>query len=81
MPFISGQLKVDEFVTHESTLSKINDGFNTMKAGDCSMCLFLRMMCLKLCSSMRLGNGTCLELKCRRNAIERIDHSPTMPFL
>jgi S-(hydroxymethyl)glutathione dehydrogenase/alcohol dehydrogenase len=35
----SGKLKVDEFVTHESTLDKINDGFNSMKAGDCIRCV------------------------------------------
>ena len=33
--YLSGKLKVDEFITHRKTLDQINDAFETMKSGDC----------------------------------------------
>ncbi len=36
---MTGKLKVDEFITHRQPLSKINEAFNDMKAGDCIRCV------------------------------------------
>lgn len=33
--YLSGALKVDEFITHRKTLGEINSAFETMKQGDC----------------------------------------------
>lgn len=33
--YLSGALKVDEFITHRQTLGEINTSFETMKSGDC----------------------------------------------
>lgn len=33
--YMSGALKVDEFITHRKTLGEMNNAFETMKAGDC----------------------------------------------
>lgn len=33
--YLSGTLKVDEFVTHRKTLGEINEAFEVMKQGDC----------------------------------------------
>ena len=33
--YLSGTLKVDEFVTHRKTLAEISDAFEVMKQGDC----------------------------------------------
>jgi len=33
--YLSGTLKVDEFVTHRKTLAEINEAFEVMKQGDC----------------------------------------------
>lgn len=33
--YLSGGLKVDEFITHRQTLPEINTSFETMKSGDC----------------------------------------------
>lgn len=33
--YLSGTLKVDEFVTHRKTLGDINEAFEVMKQGDC----------------------------------------------
>lgn len=33
--YLSGKLKVDEFITHRKTLAQINEAFEVMKAGDC----------------------------------------------
>jgi S-(hydroxymethyl)glutathione dehydrogenase/alcohol dehydrogenase len=33
--YLSGALKVDEFITHRKTLGEMNNAFETMKAGDC----------------------------------------------
>ena len=37
--YLSGQLKVDEFITHRQPLEKINTAFEDMKAGDCIRCV------------------------------------------
>ena len=37
--YMSGDLKVDEYVTHNETLSTINKGFEQMKKGDCLRCV------------------------------------------
>ncbi|KAK4089827.1 hypothetical protein Purlil1_5930 [Purpureocillium lilacinum] len=33
--YLSGALKVDEFITHRKTLGEMNEAFETMKSGDC----------------------------------------------
>jgi S-(hydroxymethyl)glutathione dehydrogenase / alcohol dehydrogenase len=33
--YMSGALKVDEFITHRKKLSEMNQAFEDMKAGDC----------------------------------------------
>lgn len=33
--YLSGKLKVDEFITHRQTLAEINKSFEVMKSGDC----------------------------------------------
>lgn len=33
--YLSGALKVDEFITHRKTLPQMNNAFETMKQGDC----------------------------------------------
>lgn len=33
--YLSGQLMVDEFITHRQTLDNINGSFDQMKQGDC----------------------------------------------
>ena len=33
--YLSGKLKVDEFITHRKTLPEINSAFEVMKSGDC----------------------------------------------
>lgn len=37
--YLNGKLTIDDYVTHSSTLSKINEGFDYMKAGDCLRCV------------------------------------------
>lgn len=37
--YLDGKLKVDEFITHRQDLSKINEAFQDMKAGDCVRCV------------------------------------------
>ncbi|RPB22721.1 putative glutathione-dependent formaldehyde dehydrogenase [Terfezia boudieri ATCC MYA-4762] len=37
--YLRGDLKVDEFITHRKVLDEINDGFETMKQGDCIRCV------------------------------------------
>ncbi|KAH0238500.1 S-nitrosoglutathione reductase, partial [Aureobasidium melanogenum] len=37
--YMSGKLKVDEFITHRQPLDKINAAFQDMKAGDCIRCV------------------------------------------
>jgi S-(hydroxymethyl)glutathione dehydrogenase / alcohol dehydrogenase len=38
--YLSGTLKVDEFLTHRKTLAEINDAFEVMKQGDCIRAVF-----------------------------------------
>lgn len=33
--YMSGALKVDEFITHRKTLNEMNSAFEVMKSGDC----------------------------------------------
>ena len=33
--YLTGKLKVDEFITHRQPLAKINQAFDDMHAGDC----------------------------------------------
>ena len=37
--YMTGKLKVDEFITHRQPLSSINTAFQDMKAGDCIRCV------------------------------------------
>lgn len=37
--YMTGKLKVDEFITHRQPLDKINSAFADMKAGDCIRCV------------------------------------------
>ncbi|GAB7365683.1 hypothetical protein MBLNU230_g7023t1 [Neophaeotheca triangularis] len=37
--YMDKKLKVDEFITHRQNLSKINQAFDDMKAGDCIRCV------------------------------------------
>ena len=37
--YMTGKLKVDEFITHRQNLSGINQAFGDMKAGDCIRCV------------------------------------------
>ena len=37
--YLTGKLKVDEFITHRQPLDKINQAFSDMKAGDCIRCV------------------------------------------
>ena len=37
--YLSGKLKVDEFITHREPLAKINNAFEAMKSGDCIRCV------------------------------------------
>lgn len=37
--YLDGKLKVDEFITHRQPLTKINEAFQDMKAGDCVRCV------------------------------------------
>ncbi|KAI9720540.1 MAG: S-(hydroxymethyl)glutathione dehydrogenase [Chrysothrix sp. TS-e1954] len=37
--YMTGKLKVDEFITHRQNLDGINNAFNDMKAGDCIRCV------------------------------------------
>lgn len=37
--YMTGKLKVDEFITHRQPLAKINTAFQDMKAGDCIRCV------------------------------------------
>ncbi|KAK4635647.1 S-(hydroxymethyl)glutathione dehydrogenase [Fulvia fulva] len=37
--YMSGKLKVDEFITHRQPLSKVNEAFHDMHAGDCIRCV------------------------------------------
>ncbi|KAL4894449.1 chaperonin 10-like protein [Aspergillus ambiguus] len=37
--YLSGNLKVDEFITHREPLANINTAFEQMKAGDCIRCV------------------------------------------
>lgn len=37
--YLNGKIKVDEYVTHERSLSTINDGFHDMHGGDCIRCV------------------------------------------
>jgi S-(hydroxymethyl)glutathione dehydrogenase/alcohol dehydrogenase len=36
---LEGKLKVDEFITHRQPLSKVNEAFHDMHAGDCIRCV------------------------------------------
>jgi S-(hydroxymethyl)glutathione dehydrogenase/alcohol dehydrogenase len=37
--YMTGKLKVDEFITHRKTLEDINSAFDAMKEGDCIRCV------------------------------------------
>ena len=37
--YLTGKLKVDEFITHREPLANINNAFETMKSGDCIRCV------------------------------------------
>ena len=37
--YLTGKLKVDEFITHRETLGKVNGAFEVMKQGDCIRCV------------------------------------------
>ncbi|MCJ1365526.1 S-(hydroxymethyl)glutathione dehydrogenase [Acarospora aff. strigata] len=37
--YLTGKLKVDEFITHRQPLDKINSAFEVMKQGDCIRCV------------------------------------------
>jgi S-(hydroxymethyl)glutathione dehydrogenase/alcohol dehydrogenase len=37
--YMTGKLKVDEFITHRQPLDHINTAFQDMKAGDCIRCV------------------------------------------
>ena len=37
--YMTGKLKVDEFITHRQPLSQINQAFADMKSGDCIRCV------------------------------------------
>lgn len=37
--YMTGKLKVDEFITHRQPLAEINQAFSDMKAGDCIRCV------------------------------------------
>ncbi len=37
--YMTGKLKVDEFITHRQPLAKINQAFDDMRAGDCIRCV------------------------------------------
>ena len=37
--YLSGKLKVDEFITHRKPLDGINAAFEVMKQGDCIRCV------------------------------------------
>ncbi|KAL0637963.1 formate dehydrogenase (NAD+) [Maublancomyces gigas] len=37
--YMTGKLKVDEFITHRENLNNINNAFEQMKAGDCIRCV------------------------------------------
>lgn len=37
--YMTGKLKVDEFITHRESLAGINNAFEQMKAGDCIRCV------------------------------------------
>jgi S-(hydroxymethyl)glutathione dehydrogenase/alcohol dehydrogenase len=37
--YLSGQLMVDEFITHRQKLDNINGAFDQMKQGDCVRCV------------------------------------------
>ena len=37
--YMTGKLKVDEFITHRQPLGGINQAFQDMKAGDCIRCV------------------------------------------
>ena len=37
--YMTGKLKVDEFITHREPLPKINNAFEAMKSGDCIRCV------------------------------------------
>ena len=37
--YMTGKLKVDEFITHRQLMGGINTAFQDMKAGDCIRCV------------------------------------------
>ena len=37
--WMSGKLKVDEFITHRKSLPHIQEAFDVMKEGDCIRCV------------------------------------------
>lgn len=37
--YMTGKLKVDEFITHRKTLAQLNDGFQVMHEGNCIRCV------------------------------------------
>jgi len=37
--YLTGKLKVDEFITHRKPLAEINGAFDAMKQGDCIRCV------------------------------------------
>ncbi|KAN0066452.1 formate dehydrogenase (NAD+) [Thecaphora frezii] len=37
--YLEGTFKVDEYITHSTTLEKLNEGFKYMKSGDCVRCV------------------------------------------
>ncbi|RDL39190.1 putative alcohol dehydrogenase (FDH1) [Venustampulla echinocandica] len=37
--YMTGKLKVDEFITHRKNLGEMNDAFDAMKQGDCIRCV------------------------------------------
>ncbi len=37
--YLTGKLKVDEFITHREPMGRINGAFDAMKGGDCIRCV------------------------------------------
>ena len=47
--YMTGKLKVDEFITHRQPLANINKAFEDMKAGDCIRCVVVSKPCTDSC--------------------------------
>ncbi len=37
--YMTGKLRVDDFITHRQPLGKINEAFNAMRQGNCIRCV------------------------------------------